>query len=82
MSTRSTGFRTNKRYAILLEFLGDLCLKVDFCLSVIPFSSAINVISTISYEKCCAGINKSLAKGNRILRLRLNYLARSEHVLL
>ena len=35
-----------KRYAILLEFLGDLCLKVGFCLSVIPFSSAINVIST------------------------------------
>ena len=28
-----TGFRTNKRYAILLEFLGDLCLKVGFCLS-------------------------------------------------
>ena len=46
LSTRSTGFRTNKRYAILLEFLGDLCLKVGFCLSVIPFSSAINVIST------------------------------------
>ena len=44
--TRSTGFRTNKRYAILLEFLGDLCLKVSFCLSVIPFSRAINVIST------------------------------------
>ena len=42
MSTRSTGVRTNKRYAILLEFLGDLCLKVGFCLSVIPFSSAIN----------------------------------------
>ena len=41
-----TGFRTNKRYAILLEFLGDLCLKVGFCLSVIPFSSAINVLST------------------------------------
>ena len=40
------GFRTNKRYAILLEFLGDLCLRVGFCLSVIPFSSAINVIST------------------------------------
>ena len=39
-------FRTNKRYAMLLEFLGDLCLKVGFCLSVIPFSSAINVIST------------------------------------
>ena len=34
LSTRSTGFRTNKRYAILLEFLGDLCLKVGFCLSV------------------------------------------------
>ena len=33
VSTRSTGFRTNKRYAILLEFLGDLCLKVGFCLS-------------------------------------------------
>ena len=32
LSTRSTGFRTNKRYAILLEFLGDLCLKVGFCL--------------------------------------------------
>ena len=46
VSTRSTGFRTNKRYAILLEFLGDLCLKVGFCLSMIPFSSAINVIST------------------------------------
>ena len=28
-----TGFRTNKRYAILLEFLGDLCLKVGFFLS-------------------------------------------------
>ena len=28
-----TGFRTNKRYAILLEFLGDLYLKVGFCLS-------------------------------------------------
>ena len=39
VSTRSTGFRTNKRYAIVLEFLGDLCLKVGFCLSVIPFSS-------------------------------------------
>ena len=38
--------RTNTRYAILLEFLGDLCLKVGFCLSVILFSSAINVIST------------------------------------
>ena len=24
---------TNKRYAILLESLGDLCLKVGFCLS-------------------------------------------------
>ena len=35
VSTRSTGFRTNKRYAILLEFLGDLCLKVGFCLLVI-----------------------------------------------
>ena len=46
MSTTSTGFRTNKRYAISLEFLGDLCLKVGSCLSVIPFSSAINVIST------------------------------------
>ena len=81
--TGLAGQPSNKRYAILLEFLGDLCLKVGFCLSVIPFSSAINVISTISYEKCCAGINKSLAKGNRILRLlRLNYLARSEHVLL
>ena len=34
------------RYTILLELLGDLCLKVGFCLSVIPFSSAINVIST------------------------------------
>ena len=44
---RSTGFKPNKRYAISLEFLGDLCLKVGFCLSVIPFSSAINVISTI-----------------------------------
>ena len=33
VSTKSTGFRTNKRYAILLEFLGDLCLKVGFCLS-------------------------------------------------
>ena len=43
---RSTGFRTNKRYAILREFLGDLCLKVGVCLSVMPFSSAINVIST------------------------------------
>ena len=36
VSTRSTGFRTNKGYAILLEFLGGLCLKVGFCLSVIP----------------------------------------------
>ena len=46
VSTRSTGFKPNKRYAISLEFLGDLCLKVGSCLSVIPFSSAINVIST------------------------------------
>ena len=46
MSTRSTGFRTNKRYAILLEFLDGLCLKIGFCLSVILFSSAMNVIST------------------------------------
>ena len=45
-STESTGFRTNKCYAILLEFLGDLCLKVGFCLLVIPFRSVINVIST------------------------------------
>ena len=80
VSTRSTGFRTNKRYDILLEFLGDLCLKISFCLLVIPFSSAINVISM--RNAACAGINKSLAKGNRILQLRLNYLARSEHVLL
>ena len=43
MSTRSTGFRTSKRYAILLEFLGDLC-PAGFCLSMIPFISAINVI--------------------------------------
>ena len=42
----STGFRTNKRYAILLELFGDLCLKVGFSLSVISFSSAINIIST------------------------------------
>ena len=39
--TRSTGFRSNKRYAILLEFLGDLCLKEGFCLSVIPFHFAL-----------------------------------------
>ena len=26
-------------YAFLLEFLADLCLKVGFCLSVIPFSA-------------------------------------------
>ena len=39
------GFRTNKRYAILLEFLGDLC-PAGFCLSMIPFISAINVICT------------------------------------
>ena len=45
MSTRSTGFRTSKRYAILLEFLGDLC-PAGFCLSMIPFISAINVICT------------------------------------
>ena len=38
--------RTNKRYAILLEFLDGLCLKIGFCLSVILFSSAMNVIST------------------------------------
>ena len=38
VSTRSTGFRTNKRYAILLEFLGDLC-PAGFCLSMIPFIS-------------------------------------------
>ena len=46
--TGLAGQPSNKRYAILLEFLGDLCLKVGFCLSVIPFiiSSAINVIST------------------------------------
>ena len=41
----STGFRTNKRYAILLEFLGDLC-PAGFCLSMISFISAINVICT------------------------------------
>ena len=43
MSTRSTGVRTNKPYDILLEFLGDLCPE-GFCLSMIPFISAINVI--------------------------------------
>ena len=56
VSTGSTGFRTNKRYAYLLEFLGDLC-PASFCLSMIPFISAINVIL---YRKCCAGINKFL----------------------
>ena len=45
VATGSTGFRTNKRYAILLEFLGDLC-PAGFCLSMIPFISAINVICT------------------------------------
>ena len=45
VSTRSTGFRTNKRYAILLEFLGDLC-PAGFCLSIIRFISAINLICT------------------------------------
>ena len=44
--TGLAGQPSNKRYAILLEFLGDLCLKVGFCLSVIPFSSAVNVIFT------------------------------------
>ena len=38
-----TGFRTNKRYAILLEFFA---LKWAFVCRVIPFSSAINVLST------------------------------------
>ena len=44
-----TRFFRTKQTPILLEFLavlGGLCLKVGFCLSVIPFSSAINVIST------------------------------------
>ena len=44
-----TRFFRTKQAPILLEFLavlGGLCLKVGFCLSVIPFRSAINVIST------------------------------------
>ena len=85
MSTRSTGFRTNKTqcYTILLEFLGDLCLKVGFCLSVIPFSSTINVISTRNAALVETSLqNIQVEKGNRILQLRSNYLARLEHVLL
>ena len=79
MSTRSTGFRSNKRYAILLEFLGDLCLKEGFCLSVIPFSSAINVIST----RNAAVVYTSLwRKAIGYFDCVINYLARSEHVLL
>ena len=53
----STGFSTKKQYAILLEFLSDLC-PAGFCLSMIPFISAIN-------RKCCAGINKFLEYSGR-----------------
>ena len=61
VSTGSTGFRTNKRYAFLLEFLGDLS-PAGFCLSMIPFFSAINVICAV---KRCAGINKFLEYSGR-----------------
>ena len=47
---------------------------------MIPFISAINVIST---GKCCAGINKFLEyssiEGQSDTSTTLNYLARSEH---
>ena len=54
--------RTNKRYAILLEFLSDLC-PAGFCLSVIPFISAIYRCNF--YRKCCVGINKFLEYSGR-----------------
>ena len=48
---------------------------------MIPFISAINVIST---GKCCAGINKFLeyssTEGQSDTSTALNYSARSEHV--
>ena len=58
---------------VLLQCMSILVVEIIIIIIII----IIIKISTISYEKCCAGINKSLAKGNRTLRLRLNYLARS-----
>ena len=48
MQTGNELLNVNKRYAILLEFLGDLCLKVGFCLSVIPFSMKKVLLYVIS----------------------------------